>query len=92
MTRNFFRHCRRLCGEEDKHQHFWASLALILVPFSLWQNMLGVTLVALLVGLLKEVWDHFYGSGFCWFDMAANLLGMGCGLLLAGLVLALRTL
>lgn len=33
------------------------------------------------VGLAKECWDARYGSGFCLFDMAGNLVGIGAGLL-----------
>ncbi len=33
--------------------------------------------LVLLVGLLKECWDHYYGSGFCLYDVSANLAGQG---------------
>jgi hypothetical protein len=35
--------------------------------------------------LVKECWDHFYGSGFCWFDMTGNLIGSGVALALGSL-------
>ena len=38
-----------------------------------------------LIGLAKECWDHFYGSGFCWFDMMGNLIGIAAALALGSL-------
>ena len=63
----------KLC-EEDKKRHmvwsFWITLgALLLLPAA------HAVLAAVAIGLLKEVWDHFYGSGFCFFDLAGNTLG-----------------
>lgn len=37
--------------------------------------MAGI-LITLAVGLLKELWDHYYGSGFCWADLVANKIGI----------------
>jgi len=34
------------------------------------------------IGLAKELWDRRYGTGFCWYDMLANALGMATGLIL----------
>ncbi|WP_151704808.1 hypothetical protein [Nitrincola alkalilacustris] len=70
--------------EHDKRQHLVYSL--ILTLFFGW--LLGLTAgisIALLIGLAKEVWDHYRGSGFCWIDMIANILGI----LLAALCLSL---
>lgn len=66
--------------EEDKVKHmvwsFWltlGALALISAPLAI--------LAVLALGLAKECWDSLYGSGFCWFDMAGNLIGSVAGLL-----------
>jgi uncharacterized protein YfiM (DUF2279 family) len=32
-----------------------------------------------LIGLAKECWDHYWGSGFCWLDMLANTMGIAAG-------------
>lgn len=32
------------------------------------------------IGLAKECWDFRYGSGFCLYDMAGNLIGIVAGL------------
>jgi len=70
----------RLC-ETDKVQHMVWSFAL-LVSF---QFALGLTMAMVLVfavGLAKEFWDARYGSGFCLFDMAANMIGIAAGVFL----------
>lgn len=83
----------RLCGEYDKRQHFGVSLllfgascALLMLRYPLWLSLVTAALVTLMIGLGKEVWDHFYGSGFCWFDMVANLAGVMGGVVLVVLL------
>lgn len=61
--------------EEDKRQHFSYSFVLVLLA-AIWMDLLWAVFVVLIIGLLKEVWDHFWGSGFCWIDMVANFLGI----------------
>lgn len=61
--------------EEDKRQHFGYSFVLLLLA-ALWLNLWSAASLVLLIGLVKEVWDHYWGSGFCWIDMAANVLGI----------------
>lgn len=66
--------------EEDKIKHmvwsFWLTLAasIVLSP------ALAFGAVFLL-GLAKEWWDKYYGSGFCFYDMTGNLIGSLAGLL-----------
>ncbi|MCW2313980.1 hypothetical protein [Rhodoferax antarcticus] len=66
--------------EEDKIKHmvwsFWLTLAALL----LWAAPLAFAVV-FLIGLAKECWDFRYGSGFCLFDMAGNLIGSVAGLM-----------
>lgn len=71
--------------EDDKRKHiawsFWLTLlALYFMP------ALQAFILVFLIGLAKECWDHFYGSGFCLFDMTGNLLGSSFALLLACVV------
>lgn len=61
--------------ESDKIKHFWVCFSLQCF-FLLWLPMLFSVCVTLLIGILKECWDQYYGSGFCWYDMAANILGV----------------
>lgn len=71
LSLRFWRHY----GEEDKRQHFGYSFVLLLLAAP-WMSLAVAIIFVLLIGLLKEVWDHFWGSGFCWIDMAANVFGI----------------
>lgn len=71
FSRRFWRHY----GEEDKRQHFGYSFVLLLLAAP-WMSLVVAIIFVLLIGLLKEVWDLFWGSGFCWIDMAANVFGI----------------
>jgi|AntRauTorckE5430_2_1112549.scaffolds.fasta_scaffold08672_2 hypothetical protein len=71
-----YRSCLRFCSERDKQQHFWLSLAIV----SLALLIVGfgpAVLISASAGLAKEIWDHYYGSGFCWYDLLADALGIG---------------
>lgn len=70
--------------EEDKQQHFYYSFFIFLFSFLLLPNVAIALLGAFLVGLGKEIWDHYFGSGFCWYDMLANQVGiiLGCVMVL----------
>ncbi len=63
---------------------FWLTMTALL----LWSPLIAFTVVFLL-GVGKECWDEWYGSGFCMFDLAGNCLGsfiaLGCGLLTSAL-------
>ena len=82
--RHFFMALPTKLREEDKVKHmvwsFWLTLAALMV----WPAMVAFAAVFLL-GLAKECWDFYYGSGFCLFDMMGNFLG-SLGGLLVGLV------
>ena len=48
-------------------------LVLLLLPSAgLWSAAVAV----FGLGLLKECWDTVMGSGFCWYDIAANAVGI----------------
>ncbi|MFB9886421.1 hypothetical protein [Balneatrix alpica] len=68
--------------EEDKVQHFMYSFFLVVIISYFSSLLLGV-LFSMLVGLAKEIYDHYFGSGFCYKDMWANV----CGICLAMVVL-----
>ena len=67
--------------EEDKRKHIVWSFWLILVAL-LFLPVAEAFIAVLIIGLAKECWDHFYGSGFCLFDILGNLLGSIIGTLL----------
>lgn len=64
--------------EEDKGKHMTWSFVLTLTALSVMPALSAVVIV-LLIGLAKECWDFRFGSGFCMFDMAGNLIGIGVG-------------
>lgn len=78
--------------ERDKQQHFGASFCLVLFFWVALEGWLAAVTVTLLIGLAKEVWDKHFGSGFCWYDMAANLAGVCVGLAAAGIANGLNLL
>lgn len=61
--------------EEDKVKHMVWSFWLMLAALILWPAQQAIAVV-FLIGLAKEFWDARFGSGFCMFDMAGNVLGM----------------
>lgn len=61
--------------EEDKQLHFKWSFWLTIWGLLLWPPSLAMSLV-LIIGLLKELWDERYGSGFCSADFLFNLGGI----------------
>lgn len=84
--RHFFQALPAKLREEDKEKHMLWSFWLTLAALLLWPAPLACAAV-LLLGLAKECWDARYGSGFCMFDMAGNVLGSLAGLL-CGFVLS----
>lgn len=62
--------------QRDKQQHFLVSFFLLLLLFSISKSIVLSLIVSVLIGLIKEVWDHFQGTGFCWWDMTANIFGI----------------
>ena len=67
--------------EEDKRKHFIWSFWLTLIAACFVSN-LGAFVVVFLIGLGKECWDRFYGTGFCLFDIVGNLLGSALAIFL----------
>jgi hypothetical protein len=69
---------------EDKRLHFVWSFWLLAAARLFWPAPWALAFV-LLVGVAKECWDSLYGSGFCLYDLTANILGSSCALLLTSL-------
>lgn len=82
LLRQFFVALPVKLREADKIKHmvwsFWltSGAMLLLAP------VLALSAVFLL-GLAKECWDEFYGSGFCFYDITGNLVGSLAGFLCA---------
>jgi VanZ family protein len=61
--------------QTDKYQHILVSFVIMLTCFIFLSITLSLVLT-LIVGIAKEVWDKYFGSGFCWYDMLANCIGI----------------
>jgi len=66
---------RKKMTEPDKILHIQYSAGILLTSYIILPMMYAI-IFTFLVGLLKECWDHYYGSGFCFYDMLANMIGI----------------
>lgn len=71
--------------EQDKILHIQYSAGIMLASYVLLPVMYAI-IFTFLVGLLKECWDHYYGTGFCLYDMLANMIGILGSLFLVKIV------
>lgn len=78
--RNFFMALPFKLCEEDKIKHMVWSFCTTLIALGVMSTVLAFGTVFLL-GLAKECWDKYYGSGFCFYDVTGNLIGILAGLL-----------
>ncbi|HAF55235.1 MAG TPA: hypothetical protein DCL01_08475 [Thauera sp.] len=76
--RQFFLQLPAKLKEEDKGKHMTWSFWLTLAALSAMPAATAL-LIVLLIGLAKECWDFRFGSGFCVFDMAGNIIGIAAG-------------
>ncbi len=67
--------------QEDKAQHIICAFMVVVMLQPL-MPVLWACLVVFAVGLVKEAWDGSMGTGFCWYDIAANTMGVLFALLL----------
>lgn len=84
MTFSISQFCYALPGklrEEDKRLHMTSSFWLTLAALLLWPAPWAFAAV-FLIGFAKECWDSRYGSGFCLFDLLANLIGSSVAMVL----------
>ena len=72
----------QLLGQRDKQKHFKVCLGLGLVLLPVMGLLNSIILISL-IGLTKEAFDHFYGSGFCWYDLQANMAGLFLSILIS---------
>ena len=62
--------------ETDKQQHLVVSLVIASVFIAITDSIFFGLLTAIYIGTLKELWDHYAGTGFCWWDMTFNFIGI----------------
>jgi hypothetical protein len=67
--------------EIDKQKHIAVSFILMMISLCFFSIVPSI-IFTITIGLAKEIWDKNYGSGFCWYDMLANGLGVVIALIL----------
>lgn len=65
-----------LLGQPDKQQHIACSFAIYLMVLAVAPISVAI-LLTLIIGLIKEVWDKYFGTGFCYYDLLSNCIGIG---------------
>ena len=76
MLNSFLPRLEALLAQPDKQQHILCSFVIYVLAYALLSVSVALILT-LFIGLLKEVWDKYYGSGFCYFDLLSNCIGVG---------------
>ena len=61
--------------QEDKAQHIICAF-LVVALLLLVMPLVWAAAIVFGLGLLKEGWDGWLGTGFCWYDIAANAIGI----------------
>ena len=61
--------------QEDKAQHIICAFMSVLV-LQLFLPMWQAAVAVFVAGLVKEAWDFAVGTGFCWYDITANTVGI----------------
>lgn len=61
--------------DKDKANHFVYGSLITLCSLVITGSIIMSVSFCLLIALLKEIWDLFYGSGFDWLDIFWTLMG-----------------
>ncbi len=61
--------------DKDKANHFVYGSLITLCCLVITGSIIMSVSFCLLIALLKEIWDLFYGSGFDWLDIFWTLIG-----------------
>ena len=61
--------------EADKANHFFYGSFIVFLVFMLTYSETISFLVCIVIAILKEVYDHFFGSKFDWMDIIWTILG-----------------
>jgi len=78
--------------ELDKIEHVFSCFILELIVYyvlsfcyeSLFTRLSYSTLFLLLISFLKEIYDHFFGTFFDWYDIYADIFGYAFGVVVIG--------
>ena len=63
--------------EADKANHFFYGVIICFLVFMLTHSETMAFGVCMAIAILKEIYDHFFGSKFDWMDIIWTILG-GC--------------
>lgn len=61
--------------EADKVNHFFYGSFIVFLVFMLTYSETISFLVCIVIAILKEIYDHFFGSKFDWMDIIWTILG-----------------
>ena len=61
--------------EADKANHFFYGSFIVFLVFMLTYSETISFLVCIVIAILKEIYDHFFGSKFDWMDIIWTILG-----------------
>ena len=61
--------------EADKANHFFYGSFIVFLVFMLTYSETISFLVCIVIAILKEIYDHFFGSKFDWMDIKWTILG-----------------
>ena len=61
--------------EADKANHFFYGSFIVFLVFMLTYSETISFLVCIMIAILKEIYDHFFGSKFDWMDIIWTILG-----------------
>ena len=68
--------------EEDKKQHIAVMFILTVIAAICTRSAILAGIIALTIGLGKEIYDHFTGGVYSMEDMAANSIGIFSAMLI----------
>lgn len=61
--------------DKDKANHFLYGSVITMFGIIFGMGIVWSLAICLVVAVMKEIWDFFYGSGFDWLDIFWTLMG-----------------
>ena len=74
---------------DDKEKHFYLSAIGVILISCISGSVLLAGGIMLTLGVCKELFDEFYGSGFDLHDIKANMLGIVSGMMISFLLIGI---
>lgn len=67
--------------QDDKLLHFSFS-CILLFGTTIFFPFIESLVIVISIGWLKEIWDEYYGNGWSWGDIIANIVGILLGVII----------